>query len=235
MQTPTVPPAPPVPPTPITSFPTGGASAGDLAPAIAGQVGGSLSNALTFSQLLARGEELSTQLKSATSRRADVSRELRRAPQTLKDGLQSQINELNGRIVQLEKDIALNGQQRVLAKGRETDRTTTSTGDGRALSARVLSNDSMTAITVVFTLFVLCPVAISFARLIWKRASGATTAPVSRESDLRLERVEQAVDAIAVEVERISEGQRFVTQLMTQQPALGEGSAQPVAAAWQQR
>ena len=100
----------------------------------------------------------------------------------------------------------------------------------------------MTAITVVFTLFVLCPIALSFARLIWKRGSRPATAPVSRESDLRMERVEQAVDAIAVEVERISEGQRFVTQLMTQQPALTEGAAHPLrvpvaepVAAWPQR
>ena len=36
----------------------------------------------------------------------------------------------------------------------------------------------------------------------------------------RLERIEQAVDAIAVEIERISEGQRFTTKLLaeTRQP-----------------
>jgi hypothetical protein len=32
----------------------------------------------------------------------------------------------------------------------------------------------------------------------------------------RLERIEQAVDAIAVEVERISEGQRFTTKLLSE-------------------
>jgi hypothetical protein len=35
-------------------------------------------------------------------------------------------------------------------------------------------------------------------------------------SDQRLARVEQAVEAIAVEVERISEGQRFVTKLLSE-------------------
>jgi len=34
------------------------------------------------------------------------------------------------------------------------------------------------------------------------------------EATRRMERMEQAIDAVAVEVERISEGQRFVTQLM---------------------
>jgi membrane protein DedA with SNARE-associated domain len=36
----------------------------------------------------------------------------------------------------------------------------------------------------------------------------------NRETDDRLERIEQAVDAMAVEVERIAEGQRFVTKLL---------------------
>jgi hypothetical protein len=37
--------------------------------------------------------------------------------------------------------------------------------------------------------------------------------------DERLLRLEQAVDSIAVEVERISEGQRFLTKLQTQPQA----------------
>jgi hypothetical protein len=34
----------------------------------------------------------------------------------------------------------------------------------------------------------------------------------------RLARIEQAVDAMAIEVERIAEGQRFVTRLMAERP-----------------
>ena len=43
-------------------------------------------------------------------------------------------------------------------------------------------------------------------------------------SDQRLERVEHAVEAIAVEIERVSEGQRFVTKLLSEraQPRLDE-------------
>jgi tetrahydromethanopterin S-methyltransferase subunit G len=36
------------------------------------------------------------------------------------------------------------------------------------------------------------------------------------EMQQRLERIEQAVDAMAVEVERIAEGQRFVTRLLAE-------------------
>ena len=37
---------------------------------------------------------------------------------------------------------------------------------------------------------------------------------VNRQSDERLERIEHAIDAVAIEVERIAEGQRFVTKLL---------------------
>lgn len=40
-------------------------------------------------------------------------------------------------------------------------------------------------------------------------------------ADARLSRLEQAVDAIAVEVERISEGQRFTTKLLSEQARQG--------------
>jgi hypothetical protein len=39
---------------------------------------------------------------------------------------------------------------------------------------------------------------------------------VSTVTDARLERMEHAVDAIAIEIERISEGQRFTTRLLSE-------------------
>jgi hypothetical protein len=49
----------------------------------------------------------------------------------------------------------------------------------------------------------------------------------------RLSRLDQAVDSIAIEVERIGEGQRFVTRVMTENTAaraVGGGAAVPVDA-----
>ena len=58
------------------------------------------------------------------------------------------------------------------------------------------------------------PLVILYARKVWNRdsASSAQSAPMN---DHRLERIEQAIDAMAVEVERIAEGQRFVTKLLS--------------------
>ena len=58
----------------------------------------------------------------------------------------------------------------------------------------------------------------------------STTRQALSPSDERLTRMEQAVESIAIEVERIGEGQRFVTKLMNDraQPML-DGVAIPVA------
>jgi hypothetical protein len=43
---------------------------------------------------------------------------------------------------------------------------------------------------------------------------------------LRLERIEQAVDSIAIEVERVSEGQRYTTRLLSEgRPSGGTGAS----------
>jgi hypothetical protein len=47
------------------------------------------------------------------------------------------------------------------------------------------------------------------------RRKELAAAPQYAEDD-RLQRLEQAVDSIAIEVERISEGQRFLTRLQTE-------------------
>ena len=48
----------------------------------------------------------------------------------------------------------------------------------------------------------------------WERQSAVPTIP--SDVSARLERMEHAIDAIAVEVERISEGQRFTTKLLSE-------------------
>ena len=51
-------------------------------------------------------------------------------------------------------------------------------------------------------------------RLIWLRANRVSQLP--RIDDNRLQHLEQAVDAIAIEIERISEAQRFTTKLLAE-------------------
>jgi len=56
---------------------------------------------------------------------------------------------------------------------------------------------------------------VSVTKLIVDRR--ASQKPAGSVADARLERLEHAVDAIALEIERISEGQRFTTKLLSEQ------------------
>ena len=66
----------------------------------------------------------------------------------------------------------------------------------------------------VAAIIIFLPLARAFARRMDRR-SGVTQVPP--EVSAQLEHLNRAVDAIALEVERISEGQRFTTRLLTDQ------------------
>ena len=70
----------------------------------------------------------------------------------------------------------------------------------------------------VAVIFIGTPLARAFAR----RMDRKPVAPpgASPEVVTRLDRIEQAVEAVAIEVERISEGQRYVTKVMSDSRAL---------------
>jgi hypothetical protein len=59
---------------------------------------------------------------------------------------------------------------------------------------------------------IVVPLARAWAKRLEKRAEAH---PIPAEVSSRLERMEQAIDSIAVEVERISEGQRYTTKLLS--------------------
>ena len=86
---------------------------------------------------------------------------------------------------------------------------------------------NLVPVAIVFTLFVLSPLALSISRMFWRRGSMPRQAPPQAENAERLARMEQAIDSIAIEIERVSEGQRFVTRLMSDRQPAALGSGQP--------
>lgn len=82
----------------------------------------------------------------------------------------------------------------------------------------------------IFMLITLLPLSIALARRIWRRSAAVVTS-FPRELSDRLQRLEQVTDATSLEVERIGEGQRFLTKLFTEGEgarALGAGAARPI-------
>jgi hypothetical protein len=176
--------------------------------------------ALSIRELRARRDEISRQLSNVASRRGELVSQLRdAAPGVDRAGIESRVATLDARILEMETDLAITGRLLQAAQG------TAATIDQPPPPGRDMpSSGQMTAIAIVFMLAVLMPLTVAWGRAILRRTARASAEP-SPQLLQRLDRMEQGIEAIAIEVERISEGQRFVSKL------LGEGAAPPVAIA----
>jgi hypothetical protein len=164
--------------------------------------------------LRAKRSELSSQLESAASRRSRLSSSLAGKEGADRAGIEARIGVLDKRIMQLEQDIAETGRQLTMAPAALVASTESRGQFGR------MDPDASAALAGIFIIFVLAPIAFSAARMMWKRTLFPPKATTSVEDSRRLERLEQGMDAIAIEIERVSEGQRFVTKLLSE----GHGS-----------
>ncbi len=171
--------------------------------------------------LRARREELSNQLQSAQGRRSDVARQLQnsKVQGQARTGLEQRLVVLDDRIARLESDIDKTGQQLAAAPGEMIAGTSPAAPIGR----NGLNPGQVTGISIVFTIAVLAPMSIAFARGLLRRMSAPRALPETREMNARLENLERGLEAVAIEIERMSEGQRFVTKL------LSEGSSRSLA------
>lgn len=178
--------------------------------------------------LRAKRTALSNQLESVQERRDDVAEQLRQ-PETSsseRPGLESRLRVLDERLVQIEKEMAANSAQLANAPARRSSEATTAVAGG----ARRLSGFNPNLITVL-SFVLLLPLAIQFAR----RTFGPKSARYDRQQLAeaaaireRMDRLESSVEAIAIEVERVGEGQRFLTQAMTETVARARVAGVPV-------
>ena len=176
--------------------------------------------------LKSRREELSNQLNSVDGRRSKLINQLKQTgdPTAIK-GLEARLALLDARQLQLETDIQLTGQQ--LTSQAAGLITTTSV----APSFGMLDSKEVMTLSILSIIFIGFPLAIGVAKSMFKRSARPGPPPaVFTETAQRLERLEASVDAIAIEIERVSEGQRFVTKLLSESqpaPKLGAGQRKP--------
>jgi chromosome segregation ATPase len=168
--------------------------------------------------------ELSNQLTSAQGRRRDVAKALERARDPVnQNGLQQRLQVLDVRIAQLETDISETGRLITTASPALVSQVAR-----RELDPFGDRGPPASVVAIVFIIFAIFPLILAFSRAFRRRAPMTRPDPVQRETAERLARMEQAVEAIAIEVERVSEGQRFVTRLLSesrQAPALAGANA----------
>lgn len=181
--------------------------------------GGVPMNAAEMRALRTQREEMSNQLTNVADRREGLVNELAKTQgEVARRGLEARIAVLDKRIVDIEREMARTGElvmmapaslQRITASSSSVPGVPTD-GNWRP------NDDAMIAISSVFTLAVLMPLAITAARIWWRRATGTIPARQAKAESDRFEKLEQAVDSIAIEMERVSEGQRFVTRILTE-------------------
>lgn len=169
-------------------------------------------------QLIAQREELEDQLDDVSDRRTTLAQELSATTdQAARVGLQERLAVLDQRILQIETDLATTGRLITSAPAELVAITE---------QERMVSSDDgyeEGLFTGIFSVLAFVTVAFLLLKRPWRKARAARTAEVGPESSQRLERLEHGMDAIAVEIERISEGQRFVTRLLSEsEPGIGK-------------
>ena len=172
-------------------------------------------------------DELRNQLDGLENQREDLVEELSNSNLTgsAKSGVEARIAAIDARIAGIDKQIA----------------------DADAAVARAAAvpgsivpppppppeagpPEEFWIITGIFMFVVVLPLTIAYARRIWRRGA-AVVSSLPQDIYDRFTRVEQGIDAIAIEVERIGEGQRFLTRLQAEQRGLGAGPAERVEVA----
>jgi len=166
---------------------------------------------------------LREQLDRLEGQRGDLQRELEQASSPIdKKGIEGRLAQVDQRIASLDQAIATSDQEVAKAAavpGAHIERPPPQR-QGPPEEAFVLGG--------IFIIVIGFPIAFAYARRIWKR-SVTTVLSIPQDIYDRFNRIDQAMDSVAIEVERVGESQRFLTRLYSEQK-LGAGPAQRVEA-----
>ena len=217
-------PPPPLPPTPAAPVIAGAeAQAGAATISTA-----ALNTPREIYRALEQKRDVLGEYMSRLLNRRDNVIESLQSPQTgpvEKAALEQHLAELNNSIITMEKQISETDAQVAAAAGvpgatMQEPRPSRNDG-GPPEEAFVIGAGFMGIATVVL--------AIAYARRMWK-GGGKVIAQIPAAFENRFTRLEQSLDAVAIEIERVSEGQRFLTRVFSEQNPrpVGAGAAQPV-------
>lgn len=184
-----------------------------------------------YEAALAQREVLGQQLERLSEERGKLTEQIREggANGLDKAGLEARIAATDARIATLDKQVA-QADLKVAETAAIPGAVAGHRAEERWINQR--SNevpDAVIAIPIVFFVTVLFPLSIAYARRVWRRST-TTVAALPHELMERMARLDQAVDSIAIEVERIGEGQRFMTKVLTDTGSRAPAVAQPLRA-----
>jgi hypothetical protein len=140
------------------------------------------------------------------------------------DGIRARMRETDQLMGRLERELDQTNARIAAAPARLV--TAETQVDPARIAERI--TEEIVPIVGIVSLLVLAPIAFAIARLIWRRAMRSPQ-PVPPDASVlkRLEQLQHSMDAVAVEVERISESQRFLAKAMNEKQ-ISAGPAQAV-------
>lgn len=186
------------------------------APVIAGAPGQPKSATGTPEQvyrgLREKRSELGDQKNQLENERQELARQLRSGPVGDADrtGLEQRLAQVDQAIAKVSIDIAETNAQVAQAASVPGAIVEQPPRDEWANGPPV----EVVAMGMALTAALLLPLIVARARRLWRSANVISAVPP--EMTEKIASMERGIDAIAVEVERIGEGQRFVTQLLAE-------------------
>lgn len=187
-------------------------------PVVAPQAGGPYTAREMYEAAQVHRRLVRDQLNGAESERQQVAQQLRQPDVIGADraGLEQRLAVLDTRVLDLQNQLSE-------AQNREAQAAAVP-GATRESPEEAAADRFEVAMTVglLITLFLAVPIVIAYARRLWKKS--AVVLSMTPELDRRLDSIDRALETTALEVERIGEGQRFVTQLLAKR-----GDAQAAA------
>jgi hypothetical protein len=189
-------------------------------------------NSAELEVLMRQSGELKNQLQSTTERRREVAEQLRQSDLSARSALQGRLKALDDRSARLEQEImqADDAIADALARGVVVEHRPNTAEQliQRAMTDQPIRRGPDVSDAVAQALFFEGLAFLLFGFLFWrfmvKPALAKLARPASSDA-ARIDQLQQSIDVIAVEVERISEGQRYVTRLFDEKvrPAIAVG------------
>jgi hypothetical protein len=177
------------------------------------QIAGGANN--EYFTLKAREKELTSQREDLEERREELSQQLPGKEGVDKTGIEARITTLDQRLQQIEIDLNEVGREAAQAAP-----ATIAVPEPRTIYRGYGEEDMFFA--GVTGAFILLTLLSPFIYRSWRRRKrGAVPVATPAFGSERVDRMEQAIDSIAVEIERVSENQRFMTRLMTETQLAG--------------
>jgi hypothetical protein len=181
--------------------------------------------ALVYRALQSRSQILRDQQENLMDQRRELQQQYDQMSSSNpgRAGIEKRMANIDGRVAEMDAEIA-KSDQAVAAQAAVPGATVP---PPRPPQNNDVDVDMVVGLSFFLATVMAIPITIAYARRIWRR-SGKTEVVLSPLMMERLDSLERGMEAVALEVERIGEGQRFVTQALSGR-AVGAGAAEPIA------